>query len=116
MESTKLVSFPRRGEREHAGSVAWASPVSRAAWQRQPPKSISRIGHSLHGTGIQAVPRKRLNDSDWPQIQSSGRIRTFSKRRSLMAEAVGQGRTSPTGLTVKNRVAQPFMQGFGRSL
>ena len=62
------------GENRHTGSVAAASPVSRSAWQRQPPKSSSwrPSGHERHGSFIQSVPRKRLNASDSSQIRCSG--------------------------------------------
>ena len=61
----------RCGESVQTGSVAWSSPVSSAAWQRQPPKSISRCGHSRHGSGIHSVPRKRLKPADSFQIEAS---------------------------------------------
>src|SRR4029077_9802627 len=103
------------GENSQAGSVFAAFPVSNAAWQRQPPKSISRGGQLRQGSGIHSVPRNRLKLSDSRQIQSSARVRTFSKRKSGMAdEAVGQGSTSPNGFTVRYRCPQPLRHGFGR--
>ena len=66
------------GDSPHAGSVLAASPVSKAAWQRQPPKSFSRSGQLRHGSRIQPVPRKRLNASDSSQIQRRDLFRTFS--------------------------------------
>ena len=64
------------GENRQTGSVAAASPVSRSAWQRQPPKSSSwrPSGQDRHGSCIQSVPRKRLNASDSCQIHSSERV------------------------------------------
>src|SRR5438105_13175771 len=98
MESISL----RLGVSVQTGSVLAASPVSKAAWQRQPPKSISRWGQLRQGSGIHSVPRKRLKLSDSRQIQASDRLRMLSKRKLGMAdEAVGQGRTSPIGLTVR---------------
>ena len=91
----------RWGESEQAGSVFAGSPVSRAAWHRQPPKSISRRSQLRQGSGIHAVPRNRLNASDVLQIAARGRSRTFSNRMPGIAPAVGQGSTSPTGLTVR---------------
>ena len=92
----------RLGENSHTGSVSAALPVSNAAWQRQPPKSISLCGQLRHGSGIHSVPRNRLKLSDSCQIQSRSRARTFSKRKSGIADdAVGQGSTSPIGFTVR---------------
>ena len=45
------------GDSVQAGSVLPASPVSAKAWQRQPPKSISRNSQLLQGSFIQPVPR-----------------------------------------------------------
>src|SRR6266404_1881393 len=98
----KASTYARFGDSVQTGSVFAALPVSSAAWQRQPPKSISFCGQLLHGSGIRSVPRKRLKLSDSRQIQSSARARIFSKCKSGMAdEAVGQGSTSPIGLTVR---------------
>src|SRR5437660_8000420 len=95
-------TLARLGDNVQTGSVFAAFPVINAAWQRQPPKSISRCGQLRHGSGIHSVPRKRVKLSDSRQIQSRSRARTFSKRKSGMAEdAVGQGSTSPIGLTVR---------------
>src|SRR5690349_22800376 len=62
----------RSGARAQAGSVRAASPVSAKAWQRHPPQSISRRSQERHGSGIQAVPRKRLNASE--RYQMSARL------------------------------------------
>src|SRR4030095_10319246 len=95
-------TIARFGENSQTGSVFVAFPVSNAAWQRQPPKSISFCGQLRHGSVIHSVPRNRLKLSESRQIQSSACDRTFSKRKSGMAdEAVGQGSTSPVGLTVR---------------
>src|SRR5437667_8368653 len=95
-------TYARFGDNVQTGSVFAAFPVINAAWQRQPPKSISFCGQLRHGSGIHSVPRNLLKLSDSRQIQSSARARTFSKCKSGMAdEAVGQGRTSPIGLTVR---------------
>src|SRR5207245_1983826 len=59
----------RWGESEQTGSVAAASPVTRKAWQRQPPKSWVRRSQVRHGSGIQSSPRNRRNDEDSSQIQ-----------------------------------------------
>src|SRR5439155_23282647 len=114
VDSTNPVICWRNGESSHAGSVTVASPVSKAAWQRQPPKSISRKSQLRQGSGIHAVPRKRLKASDSLQIHLSGRDRTLSNRNSLISPAVGQGSTLPMGLTVKCLRPHPFMHGFGR--
>src|SRR5436309_15450176 len=116
MDSTNWVSFSRYGESEQAGSVTEALPVNNAAWQRHPPKSISRNSQLRQGSGIHSVPRKRLNASDSDQIHPSECSRTLSNRIVLISPAVGQGNTSPTGLTVRCRFPHPCMQGFGRSL
>src|SRR2546427_441723 len=115
MDSTNWVSFSRYGESEQAGSVTEALPVNKAAWQRQPPKSISRNSQLRHGSGIHSVPRKRLNDSESVQIHRSGFCRTFSNLKDSISPAVGHGKTSPRGLTVKWRLPHPCMHGFGRS-
>ena len=105
----------RFGENSQTGSVSAAFPVSNAAWQRQPPKSISLCGQLLHGSGIHSIPRNRLKLSDSCQIQPRSRVRTFSKRKSGIADdAVGQGSTSPIGFTVRYRRPQPLRHGFGR--
>jgi hypothetical protein len=69
----------RFGESSQAGSVTLASPVNSAAWQRQPPKSISRNSQLLQGSGIHSVPRNRMKASDSSQIQRRDFQRTFSK-------------------------------------
>ncbi len=51
----------RCGASAQAGSVFAASPVSRYAWQRQPPKSRVRSGHERHGSRIHASPRIRVH-------------------------------------------------------
>src|SRR2546430_13319218 len=38
-------------ESEHTGSVTPASPATRKAWQRHPPKSCALRGHERHGSG-----------------------------------------------------------------
>ena len=56
------------GERLHAGSVLAASPVSRKAWQRQPPKSFSFSEQDPQGSGSQSRPRYLRNSGDSCQI------------------------------------------------
>ena len=89
-----------------------ASPVSWNAWQRHPPKSSSRRSQVRHGSGIQSVPRNAVITGDSAQIRSSGSSRTLA-RGNGRDWAAGQGRTSPFGVTVSCRDAQPPMQGFG---
>src|SRR5579862_2505665 len=108
-------SLPRSGESRQAGSVRAGSPERIAAWQRQPPKSTPRSGQERHGSGIQSVPLNRLKASDPSQMSRSDRRRTLSNRSEGISRAVGQGRTSPLGLTVRYRLPQPFMHGLGRS-
>src|SRR6202035_4265202 len=67
------------GDRSHAGSVLEGSPVNNAAWQRQPPKSISLLGQDRHGSGIHSVPRNRLKLSEHSQIESNDLSRILSK-------------------------------------
>ena len=78
---------PRSGESEQTGSVAPASPVTRNAWQRHPPKSTSLRAQERQGSGIQASPRNRVNASDSFQIHSSERARTFSNCSVVMRPA-----------------------------
>src|SRR4029077_5957815 len=95
-------TIARFGENSQTGSVFAAFPVNNAAWQRQPPKSISLCGQLRHGYGIHSVPRDGFTLSDPRQRHSSARARTFSNVRSGIAEeAVGHGSTSPIGLTVR---------------
>src|SRR6266699_334938 len=75
---TTFIIMAWLGDSSHTGSVAAASPVSWKAWQRQPPKSIAWRGQLRHGSGIQLLPRKRLNMGESFQIQLSERCRTFS--------------------------------------
>ena len=81
------------GDRWHTGSVRAASPVSRNAWQRHPPKSISRRPQLRQGSGIQSVPRKRWKSGDSAQIHASESLRTFKRGRGSTC-AAGQGRAS----------------------
>ncbi len=89
-----------------------ASPVRAKAWQRQPPKSSSRRSQLRQGSGIQSVPRNAVITGESSQIRSSGSARTLA-RGSGSDWAAGQGSTSPFGVTVSCRDAQPPMQGFG---
>ena len=76
---------PSRRDRARArrpGRCCAASPVIANAWQRQPPKSISRKAQERHGSFIQSVPRKALKASEFSQMSSSGRSRTLSNSRS----------------------------------
>ena len=97
--------------------MAAASPVSRSAWQRQPPKSSSwrSSGQVRHGSGIQSVPRKRVNASDSNQIPASGWSRTLANSRPGIVDAAWQGSTSPFGAITIVVGPQPPMHGFGRS-
>ena len=61
------------------GSVALASPVSKNAWQRHPPKSSARRSQLRHGSGIHCSPRKRWKAADSRHIHSSECSRTLSK-------------------------------------
>ena len=99
--ATAASILSRKGENLQAGSVTVGSPVSRAAWQRHPPKSSSLYSHDWQGSGIHRVPRKRLKDSDFRQIHSRLFPRIFSKRKDLISPDVGQGKTSPQGFTVR---------------
>src|SRR5205823_14629189 len=90
----------RWGDSEHTGSVRPASPATRNAWQRQPPKSWVLRGHDRQGSGIQASPRNRVNASECSQIQASGCARTFSNVSVVIRPAAWQGQTSPAGVTV----------------
>jgi hypothetical protein len=70
---------PRCGESVHTGSVSVASPRISAAWQRQPPKSMSRSGHDRQGSLIHFVPRKRFEALRFRQIQArNARVRCQS--------------------------------------
>ncbi len=46
-----------------------ASPVSRNAWQRHPPKSASRRSRLRQGSGIRSVPRKCWNRGDRSRVR-----------------------------------------------
>ena len=61
---------------------------------------------------IQSVPRNAVITGDSAQIRSSESSRTLA-RGNGRDWAAGQGRTSPFGVTVSCRDAQPPMQGFG---
>src|SRR2546425_9246680 len=100
----------RWGESEQTGSVAAASPVTRKAWQRQPPKSWVRRSQVRHGSGIQSSPRNRRNDEDSSQIQRSDFSFTFSNSRPGITPAAWHGRALPEGSTTMSRRAQPPMQ------
>src|SRR5262249_34541777 len=95
------------------GSALAASPVSAKAWQRQPPKSTSRRSQLRQGSRIHEVPRKALKACELFQISASGRSRTLSKARPGRLSAAWPGHTLPDGVTLKKRLAQPPMQGFG---
>src|SRR5262249_13352009 len=73
------------GDSVQAGSVLPASPVSAKAWQRQPPKSISRNSHDLQGSGIQDVPRYLLKASEFCQIQA---IEWFDRTDSNLSPVI----------------------------
>ena len=97
--------------------MAAASPVSRSAWQRQPPQSSSwrPSGHERHGSGIQSVPRKCANASDSFQIQSSEWSFTLANSRPGIVVAAWHGSASPFGATTIALLPQPPMHGLGRS-
>jgi len=78
-------TISRRGESAQTGSVAAASPVRSAAWQRQPPKSISRRGQLAHGSCIQDLPRKALAGVACTGIVSLTRKSTSSSTGSRSA-------------------------------
>src|SRR5438477_7941156 len=61
----------RSADNLQTGSVRPGSPVISAAWQRQPPKSISCRGQFRHNSGIHSVPRNLLKLSESVQIQSN---------------------------------------------
>src|SRR6516164_4427536 len=104
------------GDSAQAGSVLAASPVSAKAWQRQPPKSISRNSQLLHGSFIQPVPRYLLKASEFCQIQAIEWLeRTDKKSSPVMLSAAWQGSTLPAGEMLKNCRPQPPMHFFGRS-
>ena len=68
----------------------------------------ARLGHPFRST--EAIEAFRFAPDP---IEITGR--TFSKRKSGIADdAVGQGSTSPMGLTVRYRWPQPLRHGFGR--
>src|ERR1700735_4672526 len=101
------------GASEHAGSVTRASPVSRKAWQRQPPKSSVRRSQLRQGSGIQSSPRNRWNEVDSCQIHFSEFSLTFSNDSPGKTSAAWQGSTLPDGLISINLRPQPPMQAFG---
>src|SRR5579871_775567 len=110
----KIVSCS--GDSAQAGSVLPASPDSAKAWQRHPPKSISRNSQDLHGSFIQVVPRYRLKASEFCQIQAIEWLdRTDSNSNPVMLSAAWQGNTLPAGEMLKNCRPQPPMHFFGRS-
>src|SRR5579862_5232180 len=86
------------GASEQTGSVAAASPASRKAWQRHPPKSSVRRSQLRQGSGIHSSPRKRWKLGDSCQIQARDFSRTFSNSRPDKTSAAWQGRTLPDGL------------------
>ncbi len=85
------------GAREQPGSVALASPVSRRAWQRQPPKSSVRRSQLRQGSGIHDSPRNFWNTPDSCQIHSRECSRTLSKVSSGITPAAWQGSALPVG-------------------
>ena len=64
------------------------------------------------GSGIQSVPRNAVITGASAQIRASGSSRTLARGNGRDC-AAGQGRTSPFGVTVSCRAAQPPMHGFG---
>ncbi len=70
----------RLGDSEQTGSVAAASPASRRAWQRQPPKSRVRRSQVLQGACIQSSPRNFWNAGEVSQI--SRRLLSFTLANS----------------------------------
>src|SRR5262245_5307718 len=101
------------GDKWQTGSVAVALPVSAKAWQRQPPKSMSRRAQLAHGSGIQSVPRNARNAGDAIQISASGCSRTFQNTSPGIDSAAWQGSTFPDGVTLSERRPQPPTHGFG---
>ena len=96
------------------GSVAVTSPVIRNAWQRQPPKSISRRSQLRQGSGIQSVPRKRWKMGARSQMTSSEWSRTLGNSSPGISRAVWHGRTKPSGATLIDTMPQPWRQAFGK--
>src|SRR5579883_838050 len=92
----------RSGEKAQAGSTRAASPVSAKAWQRQPPQSISRRSQERHGSGIQAVPRKRLKASEPYQMSARLASLTEGKSKPGRLSAAWQGSTLPAGEILRN--------------
>ena len=92
-----------------------ASPRIASAWQRQPPKSISRSSQDRHGSGIQSVPRNAWNAGEFAPdlLPADGRAPTRT-RRPGMVSAAWHGSTRPDGVTFSERRAQPPMHAFGR--
>src|SRR5579864_5340784 len=111
--STADSTIPCSGASEHVGSVAAGLPVSRKAWQRQPPKSSPRLSQLRQGSGIHSSPRNLRNDSDSCQIHSSDFSRTFSKNSPGSTSAAWHGSTLPDGLTSINLLPQPPMHALG---
>src|ERR1700684_2886155 len=101
------------GARWQTGSVARAFPVKAKAWQRQPPKSISRRAQDWHGSAIQAVPRKALKAGEFAQMSASECSRTDQNSRPGIDSAAWQGKTLPAGVTLSERRPQPPTHGFG---
>lgn len=87
----------RLGDNEHTGSVAAASPVSRSAWHRHPPKSSVRRSQLRHGSCIHSSPLNFRNASDSRHISERDMVRTFSKSIRGITAAAWQGRTRPVG-------------------
>ena len=89
------------------------SPVSSAAWQRQPPKSTSRRSTTTAGLGHPAVPRKRLNASESRPDPAEGSVPDVLEPQPAIAPAVGQGSTSPTGIDGQVAPAPAAEAGLG---
>ena len=99
------------GERSQAGSVAAASPRTASAWQRQPPKSISRRSQDRQGSrhpvgAAEGLERRRVR----PDVrQRRGRAPTRIPGPGMVS-AAWHGSTRPDGVTFSDRRAQPPMQ------
>ena len=105
-----------RGASAQAGSASAASPASRKAWQRQPPKSRARSGQLRHGSRIQLSPRKAFMPGASLQHSASVRSREApeleARQRRPPRDTAAR---APSGASTSVRRAQPPMHGFGRS-
>src|ERR1700684_3299618 len=101
------------GARWQTGSVARAFPVKAKAWQRQPPKSISRRAQDWHGSAIQAVPRKALKAGEFAQMSASECSRTDQNSRPGIDSAAWQGETFAGGGVLGEGGPPPAGHGVG---